>query len=346
MASQYYGTRGTSVREWQQKLNAGGAGLAVDGIWGPKTEAAYQSHMSGGALPSGTYTGSSSSGVYPTGMVSFASLSDEEMRRSAEASVLPEYDTLHKRIQDNYAQTEKELGKLKESAVAGGEVEGARIRRYYDDAREGANNQALSRGLARSSIALNLQENVGKLEASSLDELGRSTAARLQEIDDELFSASRAREEALGDMEISKARALQKQMDALRKEQQDMLLKVQQYNNQYMAQQAQLAASLTKSASSGSSGGSKTSSSSAPKSSTANLSLYTQLRKELSGMSANDAMNLLMSSRTYTEALGSAWYDLYNEIKQRQALQNKAVSAPTKTERVGSLLSSIIGKRA
>lgn len=30
------------VAEYQRRLNAGGAGLAVDGIWGPKTEAAYR----------------------------------------------------------------------------------------------------------------------------------------------------------------------------------------------------------------------------------------------------------------------------------------------------------------
>lgn len=35
-----YGARGNNVKMWQTYLNTFGAGLTIDGIWGPKTEAA------------------------------------------------------------------------------------------------------------------------------------------------------------------------------------------------------------------------------------------------------------------------------------------------------------------
>ncbi|MFZ5975200.1 MAG: peptidoglycan-binding domain-containing protein [Bacillota bacterium] len=41
-----YGSRGADVKKLQQQLNAYGAGLKVDGIWGPKTQAAYQKYGS------------------------------------------------------------------------------------------------------------------------------------------------------------------------------------------------------------------------------------------------------------------------------------------------------------
>ena len=41
-------TNQDDVREIQRQLNAAGAHLAVDGMWGPKTEAAYQSLSGGG----------------------------------------------------------------------------------------------------------------------------------------------------------------------------------------------------------------------------------------------------------------------------------------------------------
>lgn len=52
-----YGSRGSEVKALQKKLNKYGAGLAVDGIWGPKTQAAYKKY--GSKLSSGTTSTSS-----------------------------------------------------------------------------------------------------------------------------------------------------------------------------------------------------------------------------------------------------------------------------------------------
>ena len=40
--SQYYNTRGDTAKMYQAYLNTQGEKLNVDGIWGKKTEAAYQ----------------------------------------------------------------------------------------------------------------------------------------------------------------------------------------------------------------------------------------------------------------------------------------------------------------
>ena len=40
---------GSDVAEMQRQLNAMGAGLDVDGVWGPKTQAAYEQYMGGSA---------------------------------------------------------------------------------------------------------------------------------------------------------------------------------------------------------------------------------------------------------------------------------------------------------
>lgn len=74
--SSNYGQSGDSVKQMQQQLNSQGAGLAVDGIWGPKTEAAYQASQGGS---SGAGSGSSDpggSGSTTTAGISSSDLED------------------------------------------------------------------------------------------------------------------------------------------------------------------------------------------------------------------------------------------------------------------------------
>jgi hypothetical protein len=52
--SKYYGTKGDLVRRWQKELNKKGAGLKVDGIWGNKTESAYNRWGNGMTVDEGT----------------------------------------------------------------------------------------------------------------------------------------------------------------------------------------------------------------------------------------------------------------------------------------------------
>ncbi len=53
----------------QQQLNAMGAGLDVDGIWGPKTQAAYEKYMGGGDSSGGDSSGGGSSGSWTYGEI-------------------------------------------------------------------------------------------------------------------------------------------------------------------------------------------------------------------------------------------------------------------------------------
>ena len=57
---------GADVLAIQQQLNAMGAGLVEDGIWGPKTQAAYEKYMGGGSSTSGNGTTSTGSAVTPS----------------------------------------------------------------------------------------------------------------------------------------------------------------------------------------------------------------------------------------------------------------------------------------
>jgi len=39
-----YGSKGSEVKKLQKTLNSQGAGLKVDGVWGPKTQAAVEKY--------------------------------------------------------------------------------------------------------------------------------------------------------------------------------------------------------------------------------------------------------------------------------------------------------------
>lgn len=73
--SQYYGQRGDATKDAQTYLNTQGSNLAVDGIWGPKTEAAYQANKDAYNAWAGNGSASTGSASGTTGSTSTGSTS-------------------------------------------------------------------------------------------------------------------------------------------------------------------------------------------------------------------------------------------------------------------------------
>jgi len=79
----------------QQQLNAMGAGLAVDGIWGPLTQAAYEKYMGGGSGSSG------SKGTYNLGELTDASAAGASKKQIEQALAARGVDTSDPAVQQD-----------------------------------------------------------------------------------------------------------------------------------------------------------------------------------------------------------------------------------------------------
>ena len=191
--SEYYNTRGDTAKMYQAYLNTQGEKLNVDGIWGKKTEAAYQRNkdafeawLKGGGTDSagGTGTGTSApttiAGINSSdlsGLMSqyqqptYNAKSDDELRKEAEAMYETKYnadklaaeqknDAYQLAIQQQIDALTSALGKSQQDTQKSYEQTGNRLQRLLT-----------ARGMGRSTYAgdvaqkneSNMQKALGEL---------------------------------------------------------------------------------------------------------------------------------------------------------------------------------------
>ena len=191
--SEYYNTRGDTAKMYQAYLNTQGEKLNVDGIWGKKTEAAYQRNkdafeawLKGGGTDSagGTGTGTSApttiAGINSSdlsGLMSqyqqptYSAKSDDELRKEAEAMYETKYnadklaaeqknDAYQLAIQQQIDALTSALGKSQQDTQKSYEQTGNRLQRMLT-----------ARGMGRSTYAgdvaqkneSNMQKALGEL---------------------------------------------------------------------------------------------------------------------------------------------------------------------------------------
>ena len=192
--SEYYNTRGDTAKLYQAYLNTQGEKLNVDGIWGKKTEAAYQRNkdafeawLNGGGTDSAGGTGGTGTSAPTTiaginsadlsGLMSqyqqptYNAKSDEELRKEAEAMYETKYnadklaaeqknDAYQLAIQQQIDALTSALGKSQQDTQKSYEQTGNRLQRLLT-----------ARGMGRSTYAgdvaqkneSNMQKALGEL---------------------------------------------------------------------------------------------------------------------------------------------------------------------------------------
>ena len=191
--SEYYNTRGDTAKMYQAYLNTQGEKLNVDGIWGKKTEAAYQRNkdafeawLKGGGTDSagGTGTGTSApttiAGINSSdlsGLMSqyqqptYSAKSDDELRKEAEAMYETKYnadklaaeqknDAYQLAIQQQIDALTSALGKSQQDTQKSYEQTGNRLQRLLT-----------ARGMGRSTYAGDVAQRNASNMQKALSEL-------------------------------------------------------------------------------------------------------------------------------------------------------------------------------
>jgi hypothetical protein len=161
-----YGSTGSDVKKLQQELNRKGANLKVDGIWGPKTQAAYEKYgvKAAVAKPSAPKpavpkpaAAKPSVAVPRLEYMQYTPMTEAQKRAAAKADTDPAYDARLRELEKEYA-----------SALQDNE------------------NEALRRGMSRSSYVLDVRSALNARKAENRSALQGERAQRIQALVAEL----------------------------------------------------------------------------------------------------------------------------------------------------------------
>ncbi len=270
------GSRGAEVRQLQQFLKDKGYYKGnVDAIFGPKTAAAVKAFQQAQGLKVDAIVGPQTWGAInalkatsqpakttaskpastttpktaaqsptvpqnaPLGYLTYTPLTDEELRRMAEERVSPTYSANVEAAKQAAERSKQALEQQKEQIERLYGTRRGELQELYDIERQRASDEALKRGLARSSYAADRQAQVGELEAKALQQLQSDLALDIKQIDQQIVTLEQQLADSLKRLDIDRATEIRSAIDQLKQEQENKLLQIQQYNNQLAAQERQ-----------------------------------------------------------------------------------------------------------
>lgn len=160
------------------------------------------------------------------------SISAEEIEKQAIESLADYKNTNINNIEKGINEKSDALNKNKVDLIESAEAEKKNIEKYYDNAIQTASDDALRRGLSRSSIVINKIDAFNQDELQAYKDLEKEYSSKLNAIDFELNSLNQQKQQAINDFDIAYAVKLNdkiaKLTDDLRKQQEEIL----KYNNE------------------------------------------------------------------------------------------------------------------
>ena len=238
----------------------------------------------------------------------------EEIRRNAQEKLGGKYNNLKNSTEKEYSKRidakQEEVG-ARQSAS---ERDAEKINSIYDNASTSAENQALRRGLARSSIIINQLDGIEKERAKELTDLATGLSENISRIDSEIDSLNRAKENALEALDLDYASEveaeIQKQLNALESKKKE----VAEFNNKVKQLEAEYALEKREKDQKNLESNLKLNSNYGYVPEQENLQQEYKVKlvlDYLGTLSKNQAISALKSDTTYAYYLGDAWGDVY-----------------------------------
>ena len=137
----------------------------------------------------------------------------EDIQKRVTASADAKYDKLKKAEQEKFDENVRASEKSKSQAQNNFAASESKINSYYDASVTAAENQALKRGLARSSIIIGQLDGIEKSRASELSSSAANLAKTLSDIDADLNSLEAKRNSALESLDLEYASEVQTEIE-------------------------------------------------------------------------------------------------------------------------------------
>ena len=243
-------------------------------------------------------------------------VTDDELEEIAKNSLSDYYSNGVKSLLDSNEKSITSLNSKAEKALTNLEEGKEKLNSQIDNAKQNAENQAIKRGLARSSIIMNQLENYDKMKIEQAAKMEKEVNDQISQINYEIETLSSRLEDSLKSFDLSYAVKLQTKINDLKDEQVKKIEKALEYNNKIALQEAEFNAKQKEKNAKYSSG---TSSASTQSLSDTTKAKYEVASKYFAGLSKEDALDELLNidADYYRKHLGNYYYKLYNEISNR-----------------------------
>lgn len=156
---------------------------------------------------------------------------EEDVKNAAKAKLDKKYNDLKNDEAEKFERGVKTADQKRESAKIEAAAAEEKINAVYDSNIKSAENQALKRGLVRSSIIIGQLENIDSNRAMELSNLATNLAKGLTDIDNEINDYKLKQENALAALDIDYAAELSEEIAASIEKLQEKKKEVVEFNN-------------------------------------------------------------------------------------------------------------------
>ncbi|HHW89408.1 MAG TPA: hypothetical protein GX745_00685 [Clostridiales bacterium] len=169
----------------------------------------------------------------------YKALSDSEIQELAKHSLADYYNLTSRAIDQDTQSQKKDLDDYKKQLYDALTQKEQNIEQSFDQAKKDVSSQALKRGLARSSIALAMEQEIDAQKARELAQSRNAYIEQAARIDYEIADLETKKQAAMNDLDISYAAKLAIQINDLKNERAEKIKEVQKYNNELAKYQAE-----------------------------------------------------------------------------------------------------------
>ena len=169
--------------------------------------------------------------IAKTEELSYEPLTDEEIEKTATATVNSEAEEAKKKLNDSADKKIETLSEKKAETLKNAEESAVKIAEKTESAKENAENQALKRGIGRSSI---ISEELKDLDKASIDALGKvygEVNGQIAKIDESISALQTELIDALDALDGETAVKINERIKTLKAERDKKAEEVKKYNN-------------------------------------------------------------------------------------------------------------------
>lgn len=232
---------------------------------------------------------------------------DVEIEATAEREARKQYEESAGKTNDRYDALREELKAQADSRKALAEQEERKLEEEYRERRKDAENQALARGLGRSSVIMGQIEEFDRGKIDDKSKLYAEYADALTEITSRLNSLEAKRTAELNALEYESAGATEENIRRLREEREKKLAEMIKYNNTIAEKQQRYSDSK----------GGDTAERIRVLTEASAREKYGVAKRVLDQIPAAEAFETMVSNRRYQELLGDYYSTLLNYYRKK-----------------------------